>query len=164
MAQRRGRGAELAVSGSIALCSFLALAGEPEEGEAVPACARHFRCNSAQRAILPALVLKAVRQDLDRDHATAMLAPQYDPDWGNAAIETPSTHLHVELGIRCSPWRQHSNIGVVGDLQGALARSLRQATFGVGLPAPGDTPNERMPVPGARLLAEQFPILLPYGL
>src|SRR5260370_23937990 len=117
MAQRRGGGAELAVSGSIALCSFLVLASEPEEGQTVPACARHFRCNSAQRAILPALVLKAVRQDLDRDHATAMLAAQYGPGRWNAAIETPSTPLHVELGIRCSPWRQHPNIGVVGDLQ-----------------------------------------------
>src|SRR5260370_9921125 len=124
MAQRRGRGAELAVSGSIALYSFLALSGEPEECQPVPARARHFRCNSAQRAVLPAMVLKAVRQDLDRDHATAMLAPQYDPDRGNAAIETPSTPLHVELGIRCSPWRQHSHICVGGGLPRHLSGSV----------------------------------------
>ena len=86
-----------------------------------------------------------------------MLAPQYDPDRGNAAIETPSTPLHVELGIRCSPWRQHPNIGVVGDLQGALARSLRQATFGFGLQAPGDTPEQKLAVRGPRFLSKRLP-------
>src|SRR5579863_8981296 len=117
MAQRTARGVDLLVSSGIVRRSFPQLGGEPEEGQPVPARAGHLRCNSAQRTILPALIRKAICQDLDRYRAAAILTVEYGPDTRNTAV--------VELRFHRSPWWQHSHIGIIGNLEGASARSFR---------------------------------------
>src|SRR5579864_581240 len=125
MAHRTAREVDLLVSSGIVRRSFPALRSEPEEGQPVPSCAGHRRCNSAQRAIPPALILKTVCQDLDRYRAAAILTVQYGPDTRNTAVKARPTQQHVELRFQRSPWRQHPHIGIIGNLEGAAARSLR---------------------------------------
>jgi hypothetical protein len=45
-------------------------------------------------------------------------------------------------------------VGVVGDLQRPLSSTLAQIAFGAGLQAPGNAPEQRLPIRGSRFLSD----------
>jgi hypothetical protein len=57
-------------------------------------------------------------------------------------------------------WRDHPQVGVVGDLVGTLARPLRKISGSECLQTPGDASEQMLPMPAPGLLLEYFPILL----
>jgi hypothetical protein len=138
---------------------------QSEEGEAVPGRARGGAHGGAQQAVEPLLVLEPAVSD-QHHHVFAPEAVdqpgarQWQP-WirgrRNAGLGVAAL---VGLLLQEVLGRTNAKIGVVGDLQGAAAGTLRKAAPGVGLDAPGDAAEQELLVIRARLLAEHLAVLL----
>src|SRR5438034_6611362 len=89
MAQRTGRGAATGASATAAPFRSTAGASQSEERQSVPARARDFAGNGAERAIAAALMLEAVGQNLHSDGAALIIPFQDCARSGNTTIQTP---------------------------------------------------------------------------
>src|SRR6266851_485776 len=132
--------------------------------QAIPARAGGFAGDRAQRAVMPRLVLKSIREhfnddlpitDAAREQRTGRRQPPVL--WRSRAIDAPEAGIwpgEKLLG------RSHTKISIIGDLGGSAACPFAQISVGIGLQAPGNAAKQEPFVRGFRLFAEQLAVSL----
>jgi hypothetical protein len=127
---------------------------QAKEHEPVPTCTGHALGHSAEGSEPPALVFKPIHQHLYLDGLAAELALEHHARERQSLVATGAQAGAGSRSRRLGCGQ--AEVPVVGNLQGASPRPLRQPTLEVGLQAPGDSAQEEDPVPGPRLFPEEF--------
>jgi hypothetical protein len=96
----------------------------------------------------------ALDQNFDRDGNAPIVAAEQSANGWNPAVEAPF------ITMLQSTRRKDSDVEIIGDLESVKAGSLRQSSFGQSFETPGQLSHQRLAVLGARLFAEQFPVLV----
>jgi hypothetical protein len=99
---------------------------------------------------VPVLILKSFREDLDQKGPSFLFPGEQSSRQRQAAIPAilaPSSSLHALASHREEvSWRDHSQVGILGDLLCPSACPCREISFGQGLQTPGNPPKEMLPM------------------
>src|SRR5581483_2671021 len=164
MAQRTGFGAPLPLFPFAMLRSWPV--SQAVKRKPVPARARRLRDRAAQRLVDSAIALEpAIRPNVDDDVLALVAANEWRAGQRQPGIER---RLHARFGRAAVVGRlaqevlgrPDAEIGVVRNLERALAGAFGEAAPRVRLDAPGDAPEQELLMIGSRLLAEHLPVLL----
>jgi hypothetical protein len=119
--------------------------------------------NRAERGVLPVLITKSFRQDLNQNSSSFPLPAEHSSWQRQPAIllPVPSGCLdHLGADAKKVSRRDHSQIGVLRDLVRPFASPLGEIAFDQSLQPPSNPPKHMSPVPGSRLLLKHFSKLL----
>src|SRR5437764_1324649 len=121
---------------------------QAKEQQPIPASAGHLARDGAQGPVTARVELKAVCEHRHGDVPVAQAACKQRARGRQSPVS-------LRLGASNRPYRIRGNltgqqflrrpgaeVSIIDDLGGAAACALAQATFGVGLQAPGDAPEQ----------------------
>src|SRR5438093_9842412 len=135
---------------------------EAEKQQSIPARAGHLARDGAQRPVTARVELKAICKHLHDNLTVAQSACKQCARGRQSPVSLrlgASNHTYRIRGnltgqqfLRCPG----AEVSIRDDLGGAAACAFAQATFSVGLQAPGDAPEQELFIRGFRLLAERL--------
>src|SRR5713101_2975161 len=135
---------------------------QSEEEEAIPASARDFASDRAQRAVASRIVFKSLVEDLHHDLPMVESPRKQRPGCGQSPVPRGSGAIYssrnrgrrIQKALRSAD----TKIGILGNARGSMACSFPQVSFGTGLQAPSDAPEQKRFVKRLRLLPAYLPV------
>src|SRR2546425_380854 len=139
---------------------------EAEKQQSIPARSGHLARDGAQRPVTARVELKAVCEHLHDNLTVAQSACKECARGRQSPVSLrlgASNHTYRIRGNLTGQQflrRPGAEVGIIEDLGGAAACAFAQATFSVGLQAPGDAPEQELFIRGFRLLPEYLLVFL----